>query len=145
MGLDMYLKAKRFIWHNEEELAKKIAANFPGLEDKQVNAIEIEAAYWRKANAIHKWFVDTVQDGNDDCGYYEVSRDQLKELLVLVEEVLADPDSAPNKLPTTKGFFFGSVEYGDWFFEDLRNTKTMLTDCLDPKWKGWYFEYRSSW
>jgi hypothetical protein len=22
--------------------------------------------YWRKANAIHRWFVEHVQDGNDD-------------------------------------------------------------------------------
>lgn len=40
-----------------------------------------EVGYWRKANAVHKWFVDNIQGGNDDCGYYEVSSGQLKELL----------------------------------------------------------------
>ena len=40
-----------------------------------------EAGYWRKANAIHKWFVDNVQDGEDDCEYYEVSKKQLEQLL----------------------------------------------------------------
>ena len=43
--------------------------------------LEEEVGYWRKANAIHKWFVDNVQDGVDDCGYYEVSQEQLKNLL----------------------------------------------------------------
>ena len=37
--------------------------------------------YWRKANAIHRWFVDNVQNGDDDCGYYEVSKKQLESLL----------------------------------------------------------------
>ena len=40
-----------------------------------------EVGYWRKANAIHKWFVDNVQDGEDNCGYYKVAPEQLEELL----------------------------------------------------------------
>lgn len=39
--------------------------------------------YWRKANQIHNWFVENVQYGNDDCGIYEVTKDQLEELLDL--------------------------------------------------------------
>ena len=27
-----------------------------------------EVGYWRKANAIHGWFVRNVQNGKDDCG-----------------------------------------------------------------------------
>lgn len=42
-----------------------------------------EIAYWRKANQIHKWFVDNVQDGEDDCGDYEVSEEQLRDLLAV--------------------------------------------------------------
>lgn len=51
--------------------------------DKQYGRSYIaeEIGYWRKANAIHKWFVDNVQDGEDDCGYYEVNKEQLEELL----------------------------------------------------------------
>ena len=40
-----------------------------------------DVGYWRKANAIHKWFVDNIQDGEDDCGYYEVAPEYLEELL----------------------------------------------------------------
>lgn len=43
--------------------------------------IEEEVAYWRKANAIHNWFVEYVQGGVDDCGTYEVSKEQLESLL----------------------------------------------------------------
>ena len=46
-----------------------------------------EVGYWRKANQIHKWFVDNVQDGVDDCGAYNVSRSQINELLRLCQMV----------------------------------------------------------
>ena len=42
-----------------------------------------------KANAVHQWFVLHVQDGNDDCGTYPVSRDQLTELRDTCKNVLA--------------------------------------------------------
>ena len=44
-------------------------------------SIAEDIGYWRKANAIHKWFVDNVQNGEDDCDYYEVNKEQLEELL----------------------------------------------------------------
>lgn len=43
--------------------------------------------YWRKANHIHKWFVDNVQGGNDDCSDYEVSKGKLEALLCLCKVV----------------------------------------------------------
>lgn len=145
MGLDMYLNAKRYLWHSEDELAKKIADNFPEIGDKRVKEISVEAAYWRKANSIHKWFVDNVQNGTDDCGNYEVSKEHLEALLALVEEVLANRKQASNKLPTASGFFFGKTDYDEWYFSDLESTRDMIKDCLDDKWKGWFFEYHSSW
>ena len=38
-------------------------------------------AYWRKANQIHNWFVNNIQNGEDDCGIYEVTKGELKVLL----------------------------------------------------------------
>ena len=43
--------------------------------------IEESMASWRKANAIHNWFVENVQEGVDDCDVYEVSKEQLESLL----------------------------------------------------------------
>ena len=51
-------------------------------------AITDNVGYWRKANQIHNWFVNNVQDGEDDCDIYEVTKDQLKELVVVCNEVL---------------------------------------------------------
>lgn len=48
----------------------------------------LETAYWRKANQIHKWFVDNVQQGKDDCGDYKVEYRHLSELLGIVTAIL---------------------------------------------------------
>ena len=54
------------------------------------NRIKEEVGYWRKANQIHKWFVDHVQDGEDDCDYHhECTKEVLEELLATCEKVLA--------------------------------------------------------
>lgn len=90
MGLDMYLKASKFIGYGQDEkkAAIKAITGSIGKTDSDWVVVEINAAYWRKANAIHKWFVDNVQDGEDDCKDYDVSREQLIELRDLCNRVL---------------------------------------------------------
>ena len=72
---------------------------------------------WRKANAIHKFFVDTCQEGNDNCQRHYVSRENLEELLEAINTILAvkKPVAREMKaealLPTdNEGCFFGSKE-----------------------------------
>ena len=94
MGLDMYLeKCNRKAWGFKDINIDEAKENNPKLYEEikpylhergqyvHWESIFEEVGYWRKANAIHKWFVDNVQDGEDDCGYYEVSKEQLEELL----------------------------------------------------------------
>lgn len=50
--------------------------------------VQVTVAYWRKANAIHKWFVDNVQDGKDDCQTSYVEREKLEELAAACRAVL---------------------------------------------------------
>jgi hypothetical protein len=159
MGLDMYLKAKRAHWTSRfdgadlqdpspfSEALKKVpvpqafACKFP-------EVVECEAMYWRKANAIHNWFVQNVQDGEDDCGSYHVSRDKLKALHDTVREVLGDVDKADDLLPTQGGCFFGSTEYDEGYWQDLEDTDKRLTAILEipeEELKHWSFEYQSSW
>lgn len=48
-----------------------------------------EVGYWRKANHIHNWFVENIQDGEDDCRYHrEVTKEDLEELYDICHEVL---------------------------------------------------------
>lgn len=143
MGLDMYLNAKRFLWHNEEELGEKVAEAFPELKGKRVKEVIVEAMYWRKANAIHAWFVKNCQEGEDDCGNYYVGREQLEELRQLILKALAEKDAS--LLPPTAGFFFGSNEVDEWYWDTLRETEERLGKALDDFPADWEFEYHSSW
>jgi hypothetical protein len=154
MGLDMYLSKKHYIGnkHRKPEQRIKVVipknqddATFPieSINNKKVTEITEEAAYWRKANAIHKWFVNNVQDGNDDCHEYYVSREQLEELITIADRVIADHNLAPELLPTQTGFFFGDESYDEYYFETLKETKKMLTETLENGDGNFY--YQSSW
>lgn len=145
MGLDMYLSAKRYLWHSEDELANNVRSVFPELGDARVKEITAELLYWRKANAIHKWFVDNVQDGKDECQESWLSREQLEALLAVIKEVLADKSKAAELLPPQAGFFFGSDKIDEWYWEDLKATQTNLEKILAMDLKGWDFYYRASW
>jgi hypothetical protein len=156
MGLDMYLSAKRYISKHfnegDTERAEAIQKLFPELEGmtgkfgdaSPVKEVSIDAGYWRKANAIHDWFVREVQGGEDECKPHYVSRDQLQQLKESCEEVLIKKDKAPELLPTTNGFFFGSTDYDQYYFEDLTATVEIVDRCLAMP-TSWEFEYRSSW
>jgi hypothetical protein len=146
MGLDMYLNAKRFLWFSEDELADNIKRNFPDLpEHMRVKEVTVEAMYWRKANAIHKWFVDKVQGGEDNCQEFEVSLAQLEELLEVIEQVLENPDRAGELLPPQAGFFFGGTDMDQWYWDDLKSTQSRLQELFTRDWKSWDFYYRASW
>lgn len=96
MGLDMYLTRHTYVknWKGvpkAQQTKVKVTKGgkpLPGIDPDKVSYIIEEVGYWRKANAIHRWFVMNVQDGNDDCGEYYVSTEQLQELLDAVEKVL---------------------------------------------------------
>ena len=149
MGLDMYLTAERYIWQmksEDVEKAAKIAELFPELTDKKVKNIQVEVGYWRKANAIHNWFVQRCQGGVDECQKTWISKDKLEELLDVVNKVLADRQLAEELLPTASGFFFGGTEYDEWYFQDLEDTKKICEDALALMETGdWDIHYQSSW
>ena len=134
-------------------------------------------AYWRKANQIHRWFVENVQDGEDDCDVYRVKKKQLKALLETAEEVLnscnlvkgkikngwaykngeeipiiedgeyiEDPTVAMELLPSTGGFFFGSTDYDQWYYDDIKYTVKQLKKVLnETDFKNEYVYYHASW
>lgn len=111
MGLDMYLNRmnkvegltlkqiliidKYLSWRDDEAARKYTLKDWCGVNQKDLPPKELvkhyeqncqgapseDVGYWRKANQIHNWFVENVQDGEDDCGCYEVSQEQLEGLL----------------------------------------------------------------
>jgi hypothetical protein len=96
MGLDMYL------YCNSRTLTKEIVDE--SIRDGYAQEFDRWYArsgiigYWRKESAIHGWFVKNVQDGNDDCGTYEVSYDDLVALRNLCERVIDASELVPGRL-----------------------------------------------
>jgi len=96
MWLDMYMRQKFYVKNWEHDDLNKhniinISRDWKPRTDiplDKVCYIETESMYWRKANAIHKWFVDNVQDSEDDCWEYYVSHEQLQRLHNLCKTVL---------------------------------------------------------
>lgn len=152
MGLDMYLSASRYVSgydHNKEiELERYTAilaaSRLPRCASCPSLTVTAHVAYWRKANAIHGWFVDNVQDGEDKCQKSYVSREQLQKLLDACIHAKATKDT--EKLCPREGFFFGSYEIDDNYWYDIDDTITQLTAILaDPLLQDCDYEYQASW
>lgn len=149
MGLDMYLNKKTYVqyWEhngdNNYEVTVTKAGQPAGIDGRKVKYVIEEAGYWRKQNNIHRWFVENVQDGVDNCGEYYVSAEKLRELLALCKAVQNQPAVAEALLPTASGFFFGGTEYDEWYMQGIDYTIQTLNEALADK-NGEYY-YSSSW
>lgn len=89
-----------------------------------------EVGYWRKANQIRKWFADHLKDF-EDCSDVSVTKENCEDLLEVCKEVLADHDKAPKLLPTSDGFYFGDLDYDEWYFEDVADTVEILENVIE--------------
>lgn len=133
MGLDMFLYGIEYHSEYDDE------------EDNDKSYyVMTEEIYWRKANQIHRWFVENVQNGDDNCAMYYVDRSDLIELKSICEKVLEDKELANELLPTGRGFFFGSVEYDEWYFDDLEYTVEKIDELMKNENYDFY-KYQSSW
>ena len=157
MGLDQYLYASEYLsdgsWLPEERRSayEKIrdvlgAESFENKEYPSIS-VKVKVGYWRKANQIHNWFVENVQDGEDDCKQYYVTREKLEELLDVCRTVTASKDKelAEELLQPSAGFFFGSYEIDDWYWEQIDYTIEQLERVLSSVPADWDFSYQSSW
>ena len=94
-------------------------------------------ADWRKANHIHKWFVDNVQDGEDDCGTYEVTREQLEDLLDICKRVIDGSKLVKGQIKNGQ-----TIKNGQWedIYEDGEYIKdSTIARKLLPTTSGFFF------
>lgn len=155
MGLDQYLYATRHVSstnHNDfspatnyNQLLDLVGATAFAEPDFGSACIQVKVAYWRKANAIHGWFVANVQDGEDNCAEYYLTHETLEELRDLCKQVMDNHELAEELLPPEAGFFFGSDEVDEYYFQNLQYTHDTLTKLLDTVPDDWAFVYSSSW
>ena len=166
MGLDMYLNVRKYVSQHDrksetESSEFKTLIYMSGLEGltkySQFGGVEISypVGYWRKANAIHGWFINNCAEGEDNCEPVGVSRSDLQLLLTACKEVMAetDPDEKKDKaddvgLTPTEGFFFGGYQMDEYYDADLNGTIEMLEHLLGliPEDSlGFDFVYQASW
>lgn len=162
MGLDMYLSAEKYLagWEHRPEADRKQFASVletagfdPAIlpEYSPSATLAVTVMYWRKANAIHQWFVSNFADGLDECQEIGVPRDGLEALRNLCDIILGASEAnrtaiAKEHLPPQAGFFFGSTEIDEWYWKDLESTRDELTQILANKsLADCDFTYRASW
>ena len=155
----MYLTKKRYFGlnyeHNvEKDKETKIIINGEEIDYTNLVNIEYNIGYWRKANAIHDFFVRNVQDGEDDCKKYFVGLEILIQLRIKCKELIelyninksSFEKKAKEILPTTSGFFFGSTEYDEFYIQDLNDTIEIIDNIFnDPNHTKYDYYYQSSW
>jgi hypothetical protein len=112
------------------------------LYEKQVH----EVAYWRKANAIHGWIINRT-NAIDDCTPISLTKQDLYDLREVCIKVLDEhtEDVAMDLLPPTPGFFFGTTDVSDWYWEDVKDTIDKLNTALEQSVDDAMFEYYASW
>lgn len=158
MGLDMYFYLEKYesqfnfsdkdnvVLHYDEDLKELendiLKRNFKSVETKY------QVGYFRKFNALHSYIVDKYANGEDDCKPVFLDREDIKEILTTLKSV--NQENASEVLPTQEGFFFGSQEYDEWYFEevkyaiDLFEKMLKVLDNSNTK-KVWSAYYEASW
>lgn len=87
--------------------------------------------YFRKYNWLYGWVRRKLKLRElENCEHYKLHRSMINDLIEDITKVLSDHSLAEKLLPTEDGFFFGSTEYDDWYFDDLRDAKEQLTQLL---------------
>lgn len=161
MGLDMYLYAEKYISRKDYKSGSqddtpefsnilKVTGSLDIVDPDGWSGISINIpiGYWRKANSIHGYFVETWGDGVDECQPIHVPRKGLEDLLDICKVIMKHKDDpefdAESTLPPTPGFFFGSYDIDDWYYQDIQNTIDILERVLSNKEQN-YFIYQASW
>lgn len=156
MGLDIYFhKTNRKDWKNFQNNLKaydSLPESEKNEDNNPYNGFDPEEiGYFRKVNFLMNFFSYT---GN--CEYKEITKDKLLELLDACKEISrmkpvryevmsyanggeekcemyseTDKKRCAELLPTTSGFFFGSTDYDQWYFQDVKEVRMWVDDVLD--------------
>lgn len=87
--------------------------------------------HFRKVNFLVKYFEELGFDVENQTPLY-ISKENVVELKERCEEVLKNNELAEELLPTMSGFFFGSTEYDDYYFDDVKEVLEYCEETLLP-------------
>lgn len=91
--------------------------------------------YFRKVNFLIRYFEGLGFDF-DHQDSFEISKEDAEVLLSRCNMVLKNKGLAEELLPTCEGFFFGSTEYGETYFKDVKAVRNFVKDTLLPQFEG---------
>lgn len=150
MGLDMYLDgvfSKRAYFQEDrsvpmddpiqsESLKLALASiDFPTSVPLDFSyrhfEVRLPLATWRKANQVHNYIVKEIGKGIDDQKPIYLTDEHLEQILDVIREVGNDPVKAEKLLPPKDGFFFGSTDIDEYYWQDLAYTRERLKQILE--------------
>lgn len=93
--------------------------------------VEMDALWnGRKENHIQQFMEGEVGDVQN-CAYLFLEREDIERLVDRLKRVDADHSLAGAVLPTQDGFFFGSTDYDEWYFSDVKEELKFFTEILE--------------
>ena len=141
MGLDMFLYDVTDVGPDRDAWPESV---WDGIYERGDKSVRV--AKWRKFNALHRWFVEKIQDGVDECAMSRrIAHHELEDLLAALKAIAAEPSEGPLRLPVQPGFFFGPTEYGTWYEEEVRDAIPVIENAIKLTEAGRDLRYLSSW
>ena len=150
---------------------EKLKVLSDGIEKRNFKSIiaKYKIGYWRKFNALHGFIIKNYAKGEDDGHDVWLSERAVNEILDVCEKVLADLNTCPyvekkiqtmfdgevtikeydsevarELLPTCSGFFFGVLEYDEYYKLDLEYTIKLLKQVKEIQ-DEYEIYYSASW
>lgn len=114
MGLDIYFLKRKRSSENKSEYHEK------------------ELAYFRKVNCLVAFFEDQYGFDRNDLAIV-ITKEMVNDLIERCDEVLLNPELAPDRMPNTGGFFFGSTAYDEYYFDNLEDIIRNMKEYVLPE------------
>lgn len=99
----------------------------------KVRTKEENLAYFRKVNFLVGFFEDYFDKKVENCENFKINKASVEELKSRCVKVLENHDLAKTLLPTTAGFFFGDLEYDEYYFRDVEEVMHTCDEVLLPE------------
>lgn len=117
-----------------EEEKKKIQQDVREWYDKEPRMADYgisDIGYFRKVNFLMSFF-----NYYDNCVFRKVEKSELEDLRERCYKILSAKKKerqalAEDLLPTQSGFFYGSTEYNEYYFDDVKEVKEWVEGVLE--------------
>lgn len=130
MGLDInfYWVKREALERTDKEYNPKTDEGYHWGSDEQSYSKE---AYFRKYNFLLPFF-----GYEDNCSDMPILKSQIRQLAEACRAVLKErnPQYSNDWLPTVEGFFFGSTDYNDNYYEKVEAVKKWAEELSVREW-----------